>query len=127
MPTKLGRVLGMKGQAEVVTIFAMVANTDTMEGRGNNIDHSYHATEAGALEAGRGKGQVGGDAEAEPRLAVRFPAGEYLLLAEPRTFPTEDAPLITVNVMTEAQEDEIRRRAIAKLSVAEKAVLGIKD
>lgn len=74
-------LIGKKGQAEVIEIFAAVTNTDLDEGRGRRIDHSYHPNQARAKVATIGIGVQGNDGYVESRLAVKFGDETILLLS----------------------------------------------
>lgn len=96
----------------IVAIFAAVCNSDSQEGKGSQVDHSYHLTELAATIATSKIGVMGSDGKVEPRLAICFGGGHYALLSD--EIEIDDNP--------EAQA-KLREQALKKLSPAELAAL----
>lgn len=116
--SKLASPLGKSGEVEVITIFTARTNTELNEGRGQQYDRTFHETERGAKLGTVGIGVMGGDGEVGDRLAVRFSDGTLLLL---------DAGQPVIELQNEnVLEQDIRRKALSKLSVAEREALGVK-
>jgi hypothetical protein len=106
--------VGYEVNGKVVIIYAVVGNTDTMEGKGEKIDLSYHPSlrEAKIGASRKGVGIEPGDAPTEERLALRLSDGRYLLISPPIE--------LAENTVTAAK---VRAQALAKLTPAEKAAL----
>lgn len=103
-------------QGVVITIYAAVTNEDRTEGRGKQVDHSYHLTEREATIGASSIGAMKPDGDVEPRLAVQLSDGRYALLPK----------IITIATNSEA-EARLREQARAKLTPAElTALLGDK-
>lgn len=96
----------------VVLIFAAVCNSDSVEGRGRQIDHSYHLTNLAATIATSRIGVMGSDGKVEPRLAIKFQGERYALLPDK----------IEISIDPDAQA-KLREQALKKLSPAELAAL----
>lgn len=97
----------------VVTLFAVVGNTDDVEGRGAPIDKSYHLTKGDAVIGASGAGPSGSDGEIQARIALRVDTDTYILLPEKP---------VGISLLPE-QTEKLRRSGLAKLSPAEKKVL----
>lgn len=110
-------VVGKKGAAELIRVFAAVTNTDTQEGRGDKVDHSYYATERGAQLGGIGIGVMDSDGTVESRIAVRFEDGQLFLLNQERG---------QIELGNEEQlAQDVRAKALSKLSPAERRALNL--
>ena len=108
----------MTARTDTRTVFQVIANTDTTEGRGSNYTVGWFLTEGVAKSAARGKGPMGTDArvEREQKDVVIVEAGgvrKIFLLGPPVDASYEDPA-------------EVRRRALAKLTPEEREALGVK-
>lgn len=104
---------GQEIKGIVVTIYAVVANTDTEEGRSDDYDKTYHLTQDDAIIASSGCGTFGADAKTEPRWALQIGENEYLLLPS--------STIETTNV--EEKLARLRRSALDKLTLTESVAL----
>ncbi|MBP6855575.1 MAG: hypothetical protein KBC26_01195 [Candidatus Pacebacteria bacterium] len=97
----------------VIVIYAVVVNTDSTEGRGEYIDHSYHLTELEATIGASGLGIMGHDADVEPRIACRLRNTKVILLSPP----------VEIALIDKKVGEGLRSKALSKLTMAEKAAL----
>jgi len=109
--------LGKTGEVEIIKVFTAKTWADTNEGRGPQYDRTFHETEKGAKFGTIGIGIMGGDGTLGERFAVRFEDGTLMLL-------DEGQPIITLE-NEELLESNIRKKALSKLSVAERQALGL--
>jgi hypothetical protein len=104
----------------VVKIYATTRNTDGTEGRGIDIDNSYHKERRSALIASKGIDVMGSDGKVVERLAIKLNDGRYFLLQN------ENHPIVVVASEKEVQAAaDLRKEALGKLSRAERAALGL--
>lgn len=104
---------GQQLSGTVIVIYAAVANKDDIEGRGQTVDQSYHRTQHDALLGASGIGVMGGDGEVRPRFALQLLDGTVVLLPE-----------FVVRFSDGSEKAaRLRRKALDKLSPAEKAAL----
>ena len=81
-PSRKPPPIGKRGEAEVVTVFAVVIKSYC----DGDTDNSYYKTRERAESRAIGIEEVGGigggfrDGEVEERLAIRFEDGTYILL-----------------------------------------------
>ncbi len=111
-------LIGLRGHAIVIQIYAAVTNSDTQGGMGHNVDHSYYETARGALLGSIGIGVMGNDGTVEPRPAVKFDDGTILLLTS--------TSIITLGDEEKLAQDA-RTTALAKLTLAERSALNIEQ
>jgi hypothetical protein len=104
---------GDKMSGVVVTLFAVVGNTDDVEGRGAPIDKGYHLTKDDAVIGASGAGPSGSNGQIEQRLALKIYKNSYVLLPE-KPFSISFLP---------KQIKELKKSGLSKLSAAEKRVL----
>lgn len=108
---------GTELSGKVIIVYAVVVNTDSTEGRGDYVDRSYHLTQPEAAIAASGFGIMGHDADVEPRIVCRLNDNRVILLSLP----------IEVTPQDERKREELRRRALSKLTTAEQFALFGKD
>ena len=115
---KVGDVIS----SAVYEIWAVVGNTDTQEGRGTPLDLTYCSSQNEAVVLSKGRGVMGGDALVERRLALStnifLNGNQYYVLIPVSSF---------IQLRTDVYEIAKRRREeiLAKLSPADRAVLGL--
>lgn len=85
--------------------WAAITNSDTTEGRGSDVIIGYFKDKRDAINAAKGKGVMGSDAKVEDR--------------------TIDIKIFSsYNEFIDSLNDNIKQRALSKLTVEEKRVLG---
>lgn len=99
-----------------MTLHHVWANSDTVEGRGREYTMGWFIDEAVAQKAGKGNYVMGTDCPIQTmkRLVVQVDSDEVFLVGENVEISFEDPR-------------EVRARALAKLTTAERKVLGIED
>lgn len=123
--------MSMKREAEIVEIWAAVTNTDLNSGEGFAKDHSYYLTKEEAQIGAKKIGPMGSDGEVEEVFAVRFDDGQYLLLARNRfVLPPDNIACIELTAIDVAgikklRQEELRSKALAKLTTDERHALGV--
>ncbi len=116
----LKNIVGREITVKVVEIFAAVTNSELNEGRGHDVDHSYHTTQLGALAAAEGIGVMGNDGEVETRLVLTYidPSGTH------HHFLFNDTP-VKVEELDTKKIAALKSRAVEQLSPAQRAALGL--
>jgi hypothetical protein len=108
--------VGLSGEAKIIEAFAVVANTEPVEGRGQSYDHSYYRTRDDAVIGASGEGTYQSDAAIEPRLVLYFKTashGYYFVL---------DGHQIEFTDVYEKRK-ALKEKAESKLSVAERLAI----
>jgi hypothetical protein len=110
---------GLRLSGQLVTVYAVIANTDKDEGRGSRYVHSYYEKRGDAQIGADGVGTMGRPGKIEERQALRTMADgvvSYFLV-----YP------IAMKLTAEQMEQRVavRAQALAKLSAAEREALGI--
>ncbi len=110
--------VGEKISGTIVPLYVATKNSDSTEGRGKTIDHSYHLTETGAIIACEGIGVSGTSGNVVKRIALKLEDGRYYL------FANEGCDIDVVSNEREYDARSILRdRAMKKLTPAEIAAL----
>ncbi|MDO8579528.1 MAG: hypothetical protein Q7R72_01500 [bacterium] len=109
--------LGDEISGIIVSLSAVVGNTDDVEGRGVPIDKSYHLSRGDAVVGASSAGPSGSNGEIQPRLALKISKDSYILLPE---------KAFGISLLPEETE-KLRRSGLSKLSAAEKQVLFPED
>lgn len=102
------------------TVFAVIGNTDTEEGRGQSFLASLHLSYTDAMEAARGRGTFGADATVKSIDGVTIQSKTDMYAVELQN-------LHKIQRYSNADIERIRTAALEKLSPLEKEVLGLKS
>lgn len=103
--------------------FAVIGNTDEVEGKGAPVTRSYHFDVGEAQKAARGRGPSGGDAYVQETYV--------LVVCTPGNPPQYGRPLpprfvVPVSDVTDLRpEPTLKAQALAKLTAAERKALGV--
>jgi hypothetical protein len=93
---------------EIVTVYAVVVNSDGTEGRGRDYDKAYFYNKNDAITFSKGKDVMGSDGKVQNRLVVCVSHGRFSLFHEVEVkdrVPTErDKALVKLkNAMSEKE------------------------
>lgn len=106
---------GDRVEGTVVTLWVTRRNSDGTEGRGADVDHSYHLDRLEAQVATHGIDVMGSDGHVEERLALRTDDNRFFLLPKPIT--------LTPSAKEKETMARVRREALNKLTPAERVAL----
>lgn len=107
------------GTIEVASIYKVIGNTDTTEGRGSSVLLGTFLDMGAALAWAEGRGVMGtpADVRSEAAKIVRVGDRAYVLGQRVDT---------TIAEAKEAALADLRKAALAKLTTAEREALGVK-
>jgi hypothetical protein len=111
-------------------VYYPVANTDTEEGRGRQYPIAYFLDQTSAEVAGKKRGVQGTDCEVESKTVTLLdtsrgdPMSGHL---QEEIYLVGERVYRNLSEYKAGQEDEIRARAMAKLTAEERKVLGLKS
>lgn len=113
---------GQHVKGQIIQIFAATRNTDGNEGRGSDIDHSYHLTKRNALIGAHGIDVMGSDGKVRDLLALQVEDGGIFLLGGNVSL----AEISPIKIVEDPEAfAKLRKSALDKLSPGERVALNL--
>lgn len=110
----LRRLFDELAEPKIITLFAL--HTDSERSLGEPFE--FYIDENRAVEMAKGRGWYGGAAPCRPVTAIVWPDGRYYLLRSDTPIPVDCSE-------GRPAADVLKERALAKLSLEERRVLGL--
>lgn len=107
----------MSATIETVTVYTVVGNTDTTEGRGMPVTLGRSTERHVAHMIAKGRGVMGTDADVEH-------SAERVVRIDGSTFLVGDQVFHSLVEYEAKQKEDLKSHALSKLTAAERAVLG---